>query len=144
MRVRRVAAELAHQEVAVAIRALGRAQERERSLTELYETSTGTAGDASPNGSDSAAGFIASHERGARLSEMLADAAASISTLTQELVRARHKAASAQQQVAVLERLRNRHQHAWRQALEHQDAVELDDFTTIRAATRSMEANRVG
>jgi len=128
--VRRGQALQARQEVARILRQMERAFADEACRAQLYqgflESEQPVPGHA----------FMARFEQGERLAATVAGAARRRHELEGQLSQARQAALQAERNLALLEKLDQRRRHEWVLAAQREDAAILDEFATVRAATR--------
>jgi flagellar biosynthesis chaperone FliJ len=135
-RVRSIEVARARQRVAALARALAAARSRELELAKSYSSRSTQLGEIS------ARHFLAQQDYERRLAESLAEATSDRQVIEAQLFRARGEAGQAEIREGVLEHLDDRRRNEWITALRHEDALELDDFATLRAALSAVEATR--
>jgi flagellar biosynthesis chaperone FliJ len=136
LRVRSVEVARARQRVATLARALAAARSRELELAKAYSARSTRLGETS------ARHFLAEQDYERRLAESLAQATSERQVIEAQLFRARGEAGQAEIQEGVLDHLDDRRRNEWITALRREDALELDDFATLRAAVSGVEATR--
>jgi hypothetical protein len=136
-RVRGLEVARARQQVAALARSLAAARSREFELTTSYSSRIIELGETSAHE------FAAHQEQEHRLAGSLAVATEERRTIEAQLARARSEAVQAETRANVLDRLAERRRSEWVGELRHEEALDLDEFATLRAAAIAIESNHV-